>query len=525
MFLIRPYKRKHFQKMKVGNAEEILKRLEDYLKDNESDPIQILCGFWKDQQAAITYQELREAVIAGVLTKETFDLWSKDYSVLVQNKLRYVWEDAMKAGSVSQPVLSALEGFTFDLSKQNVINWIQNHGAEFVTVVTQEQKGAISALLARSVREKHSVDELAKFIRPCIGLTEPQAKANLRYYENMVANLKEQHPRMKTESVQKKAREAAAKYAEKQHQYRAMTIAQTEMATAYNQGADEAIRQAQAQKLIGTVIKRWCTSGDDMVCEQCRALEGLELAMDDKFQMGSGWNAGENLTPPAHPRCACAVEYIETEPTAYTNENLPEMKVSITQENSLKEYSTEEIESIAAQTEEIASKHISTPSKWSGNMIIDDKGIQNSNGITANYAKMWSCDILTSHETAPSIILHEQIHARSISYYDSSIYNIYEYIEEATVQFMTEEICKYEGIEIIESDYYETVDALKQIGRYIGMHKTDYDFAKFMIETPVTERLDWISDKLDAKIRADINITIEEWQEWADLRDMLYTKR
>ncbi len=26
------------------------------------------------------------------------------------------------------------------------------------------------------------------------------------------------------------------------------------------------------------------------------------------------------------------------------------------------------------------------------------------------------------------------------------------------------------------------------------MHKTDYDFAKFMIEMPITERLGWISD-------------------------------
>ena len=517
-FLIRPCR--HFQKTKAGNANEILKRLEDYLKDNANTPIQILCGFWKDQQAAITYQELRQAVIEGVMTKETFNIWSKDYSILVQNKLRYVWEDAMKAGSVSQSILFDLQRFTFHSS--HAINWIQHHGAEFVTAVTQEQKGAISALLARSVREKHSVDELAKFIRSCIGLTEPQAKANLRYYENMVANLKEQHPRMKTESVQKKAREAAAKYAEKQHRYRAMTIAQTEMATVYNRGADEAIRQAQAQKLMGTVIKRWCTSGDDMVCEQCRALEGLELGMDDKFQVGNGWNAGENLTPPAHPRCACAVEYIETEPLVYTNENLPEMKVSITQENSLKEYSTEEIESIAAQTEEIASKHISTPSKWSGNMIIDDKGIQNPDGTTVNYGKMWSCDILTKHETAPSIILHEQIHARSISYCDPSFYYVYGNIEEAAVQLMTEEICKYEGIEIIESDYYKTVDALKQIGRYIGIHKTGYDFAKFIIETPVVERLDWISDNLYATLGRNTKATIEEYENWSDLLNMLY---
>ncbi len=511
-FLIQPCR--HFQKAKAGNANEILKRLEDYLKDNESTPIQILCGFWKDQQAAITYQELRQAVIEGVMTKETFNLWSKDYSVLVQNKLRYVWEDAMKVGSVSQPILLDLQRFTFHSS--HAINWIQHHGAEFVTAVTQEQKGAISALLARAVREKHSVDELAKFIRPCIGLTEPQAKANLRYYENMVANLKEQHPRMKTESVQKKAREAAAKYAEKQHRQRAMTIAQTEMATAYNKGADEAIRQAQAQKLMGTVIKRWCTSGDDMVCEQCRALEGLELAMDDRFQMGNGWNAGENLTPPAHPRCACAIEYIETEPMAYTNENLPEMKVSIIQQNSLKEYSTEEIESIAAQTEEIASKHISTPSKWSGNIIVDDE-----KDITG---KLWSCDILVTHETSPHMILHEQIHARSISYFEEKDYILYQTIEEASVQLMAQEISIKEGIEIIESDYDEIVNALREIGRYIGLFDTDYEFAKTIIEKNVPERLNWLSDKLYAKLGKDINITREEYKKWADSLDMLYVK-
>ena len=177
--LIMPGKR-HYKKARAGNAEEILKKLEDYLRDNEGDPIKILCGFSKDHQDAITYQELREAVIAGALTAEVFREWSSDYSLLVQNKLRYVWERAASAGSISQPIISGLSGFSFNLSEQGILNWMQSHGAEFVTVATQEQKDAIAALLARSVQEKHSVDELAKFIRPCIGLTEPQAKANLR---------------------------------------------------------------------------------------------------------------------------------------------------------------------------------------------------------------------------------------------------------------------------------------------------------------------------------------------------------
>lgn len=314
--LIMPGKR-HYKKARAGNAEEILKKLEDYLRDNEGDPIKILCGFWKDQQDAITYQELRQAVVAGALTAEVFREWSSDYSLLVQNKLRYVWERAASAGSISQPLMSGLSGFSFNLSEPGILNWMQTHGAEFVTVATQEQKDAIAALLARSVQEKHSVDELAKFIRPCIGLTEPQAKANLRYYENIVKTLTEQHPRTSKETIQRRALDAASKYAEKQHRQRALTIAQTEMATAYNRGTDEGIRQAQEQNLIGKVVKRWCTSGDDQVCDTCRALEGIEIAMDGSFDFGRFHSSGENITPPAHPRCACAVEYIEVNSPDY----------------------------------------------------------------------------------------------------------------------------------------------------------------------------------------------------------------
>lgn len=306
--LIRPHK--HIIKARAGNAEAILEKLDEYLKANSGEPVKILCGFWKDQQDAITYKELREAVINGSLDEETFREWSKDYSLLVQEHLQFLWKEALVAGSVSQPITAGLAGYAFNVEYPAVMSWVSQRGALLVTASVTEQREAISALLTQSIRERHSVDELARFIRPCIGLTEPQAKANLRFYENMVRSLKEQHPKMKSESVQKKAREAAAKYAEKQHRQRALTIAQTEMATAYNKGADEGIRQAQEQKLIGKVVKRWCTSNDDMVCEQCRALEGIEIGMGESFKI-KGKSTGENITPPAHPRCACAIEYIE----------------------------------------------------------------------------------------------------------------------------------------------------------------------------------------------------------------------
>lgn len=308
--LIRPCK--HIRKQRAGNADEILKKLEEFLKSESEEPVKILCHFWKDQQNVITYKELRQAVIDGTLTEETFREWSNDYSVLVRERMKFMWNNSLAAGSASQPVMAGLTGYTFNATTPAIMTWIEQRGAELVTASSTEQREAIKVLLAQSVRERHSVDELAKYIRPCIGLTEPQTKANLRYYENMVASLKKDHPKMKAESIQRKAREAASKYAERQHRQRALTIAQTEMATAYNKGADEGIRQAQEQKLIGTMVKRWCTSGDDAVCETCRSLEGREISMDSSFTMVRNWmNSTGNLLPPAHPRCACAVEYIE----------------------------------------------------------------------------------------------------------------------------------------------------------------------------------------------------------------------
>ena len=64
---------------------------------------------------------------------------------------------------------------------------------------------------------------------------------------------------------------------------------------------------------------------------------------------------------------------------------------------------------------------------------------------------------------------------------------------------------------LISSHSYIMVDSLKKIGQYIAIHKTDYDFAKFMIEMPLTERLDWISDNLYGCLMLCQDITIPQF--------------
>ena len=40
------------RKVKTKNGQEVLRRLEAYLESECDDPVEILCGFWKDQQDA-----------------------------------------------------------------------------------------------------------------------------------------------------------------------------------------------------------------------------------------------------------------------------------------------------------------------------------------------------------------------------------------------------------------------------------------------------------------------------------------
>lgn len=323
-FLIRPpgqvKKAKAKLKPKSKNAQEILNRLQGFLNQNTSEPVEILCSFWEDQRNAITYKELREVVQSGMLTQKQFEDWQQDYSVLVEKKMAGVWMSAMAAGVAGQPMFDSLS-FSINTQDPGIVSWIKDRGAEFVTSCTAEQKKAIQSLLVKKITDQHTVDELARFIRPCIGLTDGDTKAALKLYDTVKATLQTNHPRMKPENIRKKALDAAQKYAEQKHRQRAFTIAQTELEFAYNRGADQGVRQAQSQGLIGKTIKRWITSGDDSVCSICAALDGTEIEMDDNFDFkGRLLFAGQKMLPPAHPRCACAVEYIEVEAPVFVPE-------------------------------------------------------------------------------------------------------------------------------------------------------------------------------------------------------------
>lgn len=314
-------KPKSGKKIRSRDGQEILKRLNDYLDGSCEKPVKFLVSFWQDQETSFSYKEMRQAILDGSLSEEMVRLWQQDYTKMVADKMYPVWMDAIKAGASGQPIFDGLpSGFSLNTGVPNVVSWISSRGAAFVTSVTEEQRKAIDALLVKRVTDKYNVDELARVIRPCIGLTEGQAKANEKYYNSIKKKLAEEHPRMKKESIEEKARTAQLKYAERQHRQRAYTIAHTEMAFAFNKGMDETIRQAQAEGLMGKVEKRWMTAAIGNVCPICLGLEGTRIGMDEEFNFKDKKKElfpGERLTPPAHPRCRCAVQYVEVEPPVF----------------------------------------------------------------------------------------------------------------------------------------------------------------------------------------------------------------
>lgn len=315
MFIFKAPKRRYVQKSASKDGQEVLNRLNDYLDGNTDGPAKFLVRFWKDQGNAFSYKEIREAILEGTVSEETMRLWQQDYTKMVADKMYPVWLNAIMAGVKGQPVFDGLPaGFAFNTGVPNVVSWIASRGSAFVTSATEEQRKAINAMLVKKITDKYTVDELARVIRPCIGLTAKQTKANIRYYNSVKERYAKEHPQMKKESIERKAREKQLIYAARQQRERAYTIAHTEMAFAFNKGMDETVRQAQAEGLMGIMEKRWVTAGTGNVCSICRALDGTQVGMDGEFGFpGRILLPGHKLTPPAHPRCRCAVQYVEVD--------------------------------------------------------------------------------------------------------------------------------------------------------------------------------------------------------------------
>ena len=291
------------ERIQKADAEAlVLQQLRSFLDANEPGLVRFLLNTWQSQGKAITYKELREAILAGDLDPQWLEDWMQDYARFVTKHMMPAWEKAIAVGAANLAVSS--RGWHFNPMADAVRAWTETHAAEFITNVTSTQIDGLRAVIRRAAVLDHtSVDDLARVIRPMVGLSKPQAEANMRYFENL----------LDSGMSEKKAQDLSLRYAGRQNRHRAYTIARTELATSYNVGAYEGTKQAQAEGLMGETMKIWCTAFDERVCKVCGDLEGVEVGMDDNFDgASSSWSTRKH--PPVHPGCRCAVIYEEIAP-------------------------------------------------------------------------------------------------------------------------------------------------------------------------------------------------------------------
>lgn len=278
---------------KARSPKQTLNDLDSYLQSVGTEPIKLLAR-QVQSWGEISYDELADIIADGRL--DDYLDWQGRYSALIAGTLAPLWSDAITAASRKA---TAGKVVLYD-SNDYVRAWIETHGGELITQLSRESQKAVAMVILLGQSNRMASRDIAKQVRPLIGLNERQAAANLNYREKVYNKYREQG--MGEVKARERADKAAIKYAGKQHRFRAETIVHTELAFAYNRGAHMGVGQAIAEGYMGRCAMKWSTAGTNRVCSRCLALKDTIVGYTDE--------SGVTL-PPLHPRCRCAIIYDE----------------------------------------------------------------------------------------------------------------------------------------------------------------------------------------------------------------------
>lgn len=306
-------------KIDIRKDNSFKKKIENAMyrafNSDKEEFVEILVHFWDNQKNAITYKEIRNALLNGDISYNDIEKWHQDYSKLINTKLKPRLESINR--EKCEGVKKEKNKYEYNSHDYELNKWIESKCAGLITNLTDEQRNAVAALIRRANDNRMSGDEASKIIRPCIGLTKPQAEANMKYYENVKKSLIKNNPDISISSAESRARESALKYAEKQHRYRADTIAQTEFVSANNQAYLASIKDAYNKGVIGYGRFVWSCTFDENSCVECMDLDGTSVDIGQSFPIkGAEYFEGQHQAPPLHPRCGCSIYFEETESPA-----------------------------------------------------------------------------------------------------------------------------------------------------------------------------------------------------------------
>jgi hypothetical protein len=214
-------------------------------------------------------------------------------SVLMSEQIR-------AGGQLGLPPAGAELGYSFDASHPLAVQSANARAANLITNITNEQRTLIRDVIARSVRDGLTVDDVQFIVSQSIGLTPRFAAAVDRRYRESFAALRETG--LPARQARAQARSLASEYHDYLLQVRARSIARTEILSAHNEGRWLGWEDAIADGIAPTnAMKRWTVRVPQLSespCPICLPIDGEEVPWDEPFSVGV-------MMPPLHPNCVC----------------------------------------------------------------------------------------------------------------------------------------------------------------------------------------------------------------------------
>lgn len=185
---------------------------------------------------------------------------------------------------------------SFSLLNPQALADARKNAARFVVETSASTQAGIRAAIARSFAEGIAPKDVARLLRPMIGLTDRMAQAVINFRGELITG----------GTAEEAASSQAARYSARLLNRRAETIARTEIIDASAAGQLAGWQAAADAGLLDVTRtqREWIVTDDDRLCELCQEMDGQKVAFDSPFIAPDG---GAIDGPTLHPNCRCTV--------------------------------------------------------------------------------------------------------------------------------------------------------------------------------------------------------------------------
>jgi hypothetical protein len=337
-----------------------LSEIERLARKLEPDMAKAVLKALEQLRGSISLDMLAEALKSGdvgrvlaLLDVELFLAGAADLRSAVNSA---AWAGGTAAAAVIRPTIRG-GAFAFDQLNPRLIQWLQGYSLGLIRQINDATKEGVRQALVSGMNAGRNPIDVAREIKPIIGLTERQAQAvqnfrkeletfhlrrtgggykvggkidrvngrqvfrvgegglpmdgiterrlrDFRFDGQLARAMKDRKP-----LTQAQIDKMVDAYSRKYLRYRSEMIARTEAIRTTNIGVQDAWRQAiEANKVSESLVRRqWRVARDERTCEICSPVPSLNPKVGVEFGKPFQTPKGLVMLPPLHPSCRCTV--------------------------------------------------------------------------------------------------------------------------------------------------------------------------------------------------------------------------